>query len=153
MPKFVATFCSLDTVIEDLHSCLDGFFDPSHSLEVHKEEDTLHQLKLALHEWVANLAQHAHFPEGFAVTLDVESDPVESLLRTKVIDTSTGFDLKAQLVVRHKSLQPLPLRGMGLLMLESLTEDLQYVEIPDGRYCLSFVMRFGASPEFVLDLF
>lgn len=153
MPKFTTTFSNVETVIEDLHASVDGFFHPDHPLQVHQEEDTVHQFKLALHEWVANLAQHALFPGGFAVTLEVESDFDAACLHTKVIDSSTGFDLKAQLVTRHKALQPLPLRGMGLLMLESLTEELQYVEQPDGRFCLSFLMRFGASPEFVLDLF
>lgn len=153
MPKFVTSFTVLDSVIEDLHASIDGFFDPDHPLQVFQEEDTLHQFKLALHEWVANLAQYAQFPKGFAVTLEVESDFDAACLNVKVVDTSTGFDLKAQLITRHKALQPLPLRGMGLLMLESLTEELQYVELPDGRYCLSFLMRFGASPEFVLDLF
>lgn len=153
MPKFATTFTDADSVIEDLHASVDEFFDPSHPLQVAQEEDTVHQLKLALHEWVANLAQHAQFPQGFSVTLDVESDLDAACLNVKVFDTSTGFDLKAQLITRYKALQPLPLRGMGLLMVESLTEELTYVELPDGRYCLSFLMRFGASPEFVLDLF
>ena len=54
------SFKELDGVIDDLHKTLDrweldGAFTPD------LEPDTIQLVKLAIHEWVANLVQHADF--------------------------------------------------------------------------------------------
>ena len=115
---------NLDTIIDQVHALFDtweseGYLPPTVNVA------TLYQLKLAVHEWLANLVQHANFEsETTDITLKVEPDG--NCLFCVIEDNSDGFVLDSHLNIEPEYLDSLPERGMGLLILKICTEDLSY---------------------------
>ena len=123
-------FHDLATCIDELHELFDAWaaanpFAPAlgaYGLEV---------MRLAVHEWMANLVQHADFSGGdplIALTLE----PGRQRLRCRIADNSHGFDFDQQLAVQRALVrssfsngQP-PERGRGLMMLAAFTEGIAY---------------------------
>ena len=82
--------------------------------------------RILVHEWVANLVQHADFA-GRTPAITIRFVPEGDLLACIVQDNSRGFDLDAHLRGNLEQLRRrLPDRGMGLLMLYGATERLTY---------------------------
>ncbi|OZC03263.1 ATP-binding protein [Rubricoccus marinus] len=131
-------FTDLTTVIDDLHALFDAWSDGG-MLRPPLNKDGEIVLRLAVHEWVANLVQHASFHVGvpeICVSIEIRPEVVEVCIE----DTSQGFDLLGQLEEQHELLNaPAPSeRGRGLLMLITCTETLDYRPATEGRQRLSF---------------
>lgn len=122
-------FQDLGTVVDELHGVFErwehdeAFLPPLDSFA----RDVM---KLAIHEWVANLVQHADFGDRapliqLAVWANGES------VRCEIADNSQGFDFDIQVARQHhkivKSATPSD-RGRGLLMMIACTEDLRYYQ-------------------------
>ncbi|MDX1429353.1 MAG: ATP-binding protein [Rhodothermales bacterium] len=136
-------FTDLGTVIDGIHS----LFDQLQPDELHPalDETAILQAKLAVHEWTANLVQHADFGGRIPqIVVDVwtESDQI----RCTVEDNSNGFDLEGQLMEKRNGLPSVPERGMGLLMLEACTSDLRYEKTEGGHCRLQFIVNAGQDP-------
>ncbi len=117
-------FQDLDTIIDQVHALFDTW-EGDEYLPPTVNVATLYQLKLAVHEWLANLVQHANFEsETTDVTLKVE--PAGDRLYCAIEDNSDGFVLDFHLNIEPEYLDSLPERGMGLLILKICTEDLSY---------------------------
>ena len=157
-------FDRLGTCIDELHALFDAWaaenpFAPAlgaYGLEV---------MRLAVHEWVANLVQHADFG-GRDGKIQLDLVPQPQRLRCLIADNSEGFDFEGQLsvqraMVRSGYLKGLPPeRGRGLMMLAAFTEGLSYTvhesappdDIPasipsDFRQHVSFwIASTGAPP-------
>lgn len=123
-------FHNLDTVIDQAHALFDGWEDHSPPLE---DMNLLYQLKLAVHEWLANLVQHANFEtDDPDVSLTVK--PAGDRICCIIEDNSDGFVLDTHLEVEPEYLDSLPERGMGLLILKICTEELTYQRNEYGGY-------------------
>lgn len=138
------TFCDLDALIDQVHALFsrwerDERFAPA--LEV----DDLHRLKLAVHEWLANLVQHAHF-NGHAPEISLSVAVQDEGIQCSISDNSDGFDLDDELTLRSTSLESLPERGMGLLMLQACTKRLSYERINGSVQKLEFVVSTQDNP-------
>lgn len=129
-------FTDLDALIDQVHQ-LFLRWEQEQTFAPVIGQDTLCQLKLAVHEWVANLIQHASFhqdpPE---VTITVRAD--EAQVECAIQDNSEGFDLGAHLGTSLKVFETFPERGMGLLILKSCVEDLSYTQNDHGYNRLDF---------------
>ncbi|MDT0632183.1 ATP-binding protein [Rubrivirga sp. S365] len=123
MPSF--HFHDFDRVIDQVHDLFDAWAEADTFRPV-LEAEGLDVLRLAVHEWVANLVQHASFPGSRDVWLTVEADG--DGVRCAVEDSSAGFDFTDQLARQREALdRPAPSeRGRGLLMLITCAEDLGY---------------------------
>lgn len=102
---------NLDTLIDGVHALFaqwEAHGAPSPVLA----SDTLHLMKLSVHEWLANLVQHANFG---ARTPEVSIDiwPNGESVRCVIEDNSEGFDLQSHLDIREALLDACPERGMG----------------------------------------
>lgn len=137
-------FVGLHDVVDRVHALFerwecDGSFQPP--LDV----AALHQLKLAIHEWLSNLIQHADFgdrqPE-LSITFAQNADSVWCAID----DNSYGFDLNAQLNARSEILERFPERGMGLLMIKACTKKLRYRQLCDSINRLDFVVCAEQDP-------
>ncbi len=111
------------------------------------DEDTLSRTKLAVHEWLANLVQHASFKERDPEVI-VEVRLNDEGIYCTVEDNSEGFDLDLRVLERGALLGPLPERGMGLLMLTACADDLSYCPHngTSERNQLSFSIRANDDP-------
>lgn len=149
MPRH--TFHDLATAVDELHTLVDewataGTFAPD------VDEDGVEVLRLVLHEWMANLVQHAVFPGDIEIALEVERE--RGGARCVLEDTSAGFDLLAQLDQQRSVLDaPGPSeRGRGLLMLVTCTEDLAFVPAGGGaRQRIVFRVRPPVAEQTVLS--
>ena len=147
------TFTRLDEVIDNVHALFDAWNETG-ALAPALDDDGASVLRLAVHEWVANLVQHAAFPHGVevVVSVTVEGDAVQCAVE----DSSVGFDFAGQ-VERQSAILDAPApseRGRGLLMLITCTEDLTFRPATSGaRQRISFRVRSGFGAALFAPLF
>ena len=140
-------FRSLDTLIEEVHDLFDRWERPGeHPQGV--ELRTMYLVKLAVHEWVANLIQHATFAASPHVRLRLRADGGD--VCCTIADNSDGFDLDEYYAQAPATLPTFPDRGTGLLILQSCTEELSYRRSNDGFNILSF--RVAADQDSWLSI-
>ena len=149
MPRH--TFHDLATLVDDLHDLVDGWA-AADTFAPDVDADGVEVLRLVLHEWMANLVQHAVFPGAVEIALDVARESGGALC--VIEDSSAGFDLLAQIDQQRSVLDgPGPSeRGRGLLMLVTCTEDLSFVPAVDGaRQRIAFHVRPPVGEQTVLS--
>lgn len=135
------TLDDFDHAIDQLHELLDEW-DSDGTLTSVIGADGVAVLRLMVHEWVANLLQHATFLKDRKIDLEVEAEP--DAIRCTIEDTSAGFDFATQIEAQQAILEaPGPSeRGRGLLMLVTCAEDLSYRPVgPQGRQRVSFKLH------------
>jgi len=132
MPLLRRLYDDLATAVDGVHGIFSAWEgDPRAPLDPFSRE----VLKLAIHEWVANLVQHADFgghTPAIRITLFDEEAP---RLRCVIEDNSCGFDFQHQLVVQEFTLEASPEppdRGRGLLMMIACTENISYRPVLDA---------------------
>jgi len=136
-------FNGIAEVIDDLHGLFEEW-EREEALLSHLDPDTIQLFRLAVHEWVANLVQHADFADREAsITMDVI--PNGHRVRCIIEDNSEGFPFPEQIDIQRDALTPFPERGMGLLMLNAATEYFEYSETKDGRRRLEFTVSSDAD--------
>ncbi len=146
-------FRDLSTVIDGVHALVDGWV-AADALAPALDADSAEVLRLAIHEWIANLVQHAAFPHGVEIALEVEPGP-ESVF-CAIEDSSAGFDFAGQIERQQAILEaPAPSeRGRGLLMLMTCTDDLTFVTAAEGRrQRVSFRVRHATAAPLLASLF
>jgi len=132
------SFRDLSTLMDDVHALFDAWEQEERYAES-ITVDTLMRLRLSLHEWLANLVQHADF-SGHTPEVTLSITPGEQKLHCSVQDNAAFFDMIGELGTRQDELTPMPDRGMGLLMLEACTDHLVYCPIDGVRNQLSFTI-------------
>jgi len=125
------------SVIETWSSTLDDPTAPN--------GETIQYTQLVLHEWIANLLQHADFDDRSPSIL-IRLTPKEEHVRGTVEDNSTGFDLTSRLPETKEPLDDLPERGMGLRIIDACTDHLSYHSTDDGLYCFEFSIPADHDP-------
>lgn len=137
-------FRDLDTIIDEVHGLFDGW--ETH-LKTHESltPDVVQLAKLAVHEWLANILQHADFKDRLP-EVGVYISPCGDRLFCVIEDNSEGFDLEGYLEDNPKIKVVLPDRGMGLLMLRSCAEELKYARL-QGKQQLEFYIPSGEDPH------
>lgn len=137
-------FDGMNEVIDRVH-CLFGTWESEATFQPPLDVPALHQMKLAVHEWLSNLIQHANFSDR---------DPEISLAFQRhdkhiwcaIDDNSHGFDLDGQLSARSEVLEAFPERGMGLLMIKACTKDLSYRQLSCTKHRLEFLVSAEQDP-------
>lgn len=132
------------TLFDRVHSVFENW-EEKETLPGCLDEDIVHRLKLAIHEWLANLVQHADFrdrrPE-ISITVRALRNGIECAIE----DNSEGFDLNGQLTAKPDVIDAFPERGMGLLMIKACTEHLDYEELTNMRHRLQFIVSSDRDP-------
>ena len=137
-------FSDPETIIDRVHALFDQW-ETEGTFEPQLDAITLQRLKLAVHEWLANLLQHADFDQRPPV-VDLHVGPDGQNVRCVIEDNSEGFDLDGHLSARREVLDAFPERGMGLLMIKSCTEDLSYRQLGPARHRLEFSVSADQDP-------
>ena len=137
VPPSAHRFRNLETIIDEIHA-LFAHWAEADTFAPTLDAFALEVLKLTVHEWVANLVQHATFTQQAEISLTVSS--ADGKVRCTIDDNSEGFDFHAQLDIQddHVRADQAPDRGRGLLMMIACTEDLSYRTTPGGTQRLAF---------------
>jgi serine/threonine-protein kinase RsbW len=136
-------FKGLSDVIDELHGLFEEW-ECKDALLSHLDPNTIQLFRLAVHEWVANLVQHADFADR-EPELILDVIPNGRRVRCVIEDNSEGFPFPEQIDVQRNALTPFPERGMGLLMLNAATEYFEYSQTDDGRRRLEFTVSSDAD--------
>ena len=98
------------------------------------------QCEVALVEAFTNAVRHAHqnLPETTPIDLEVELLP--NFLEMRIWDQGQPFDIQAKLRKSEREASLMEKEGgRGLQFIKKLTDELQYLNLPNHRNCL--VMR------------
>jgi serine/threonine-protein kinase RsbW len=140
------TFSDLETALDDTHDLFERWMaEPDPEAADLPNSNTLYYARLALHEWLANLIQHAHFEDGDP-EIDLEFETTPRHIHCSIVDNSTGFELETQLRAQLIQAQPFPERTMGLRIINACAEQLSYDATTDGRYQLTFSISTSHLP-------
>lgn len=150
MKSVQSRFNNLDTVIAEVHPLLEEWSRDA-ALVLPIEESRLHRMKLVIHEWIANLVQHADFADRtplIELTLAIDEYDVHCAIE----DNSCGFDFAQQLTEQRAKLKAerLAERGRGLLIMLDGTDNLRYFPLPasssEPRQRLEFWISVTPTP-------
>ncbi len=147
------TFHDIDLVTEQIHDLFDVWVQRDKSKDSSARYGLL-VTKLAVHEWIANLVQHAAFNvQPPLIRLLVTPRPFG--FHCLVEDNSDGFDFEAEVAKQSRMLNnPEPSeRGRGLLMMLACTEDFVYETSPDGLQHVEFVVHPPVDTDEMPTLF
>ena len=133
MPTARHRFSDLDSVVDDLHALFD-VWEGDATFAPPLDDFSLQVMKLAVHEWIANLVQHADF-EARTPQIALSVFPNGRRVQCVIEDNSAGFDFERQIGQQESLVQASATaeRGRGLLMMIACTEDMRYEAPPAPR--------------------
>ena len=107
--------------------------------------DMLRHARLVLHEWLANLVQHADFQER-TPEVAIRVQPAHDKVRCIVVDNSEGFEFEHRLETQTTNALPFPERAMGLRFIDACTDSFSYRRTEGGRYQFEFSISTDHTP-------
>jgi serine/threonine-protein kinase RsbW len=135
---------NLEEALDTVRALLERW-SSGHEMAVRPSPDAVRHAQLVLHEWIANLIQHANF-EGRAPQLVLHLRAHHTYLDGTLTDNSHGFDLDGQLERQHEMATSMPDRGMGLRIIDACTEAFDYRQTEQGLYTFTFRISADLSP-------
>ena len=143
MNTITRTYTDLDRAIDEVRTLADEW---TASRQSGVPDDKMIQYAcLVLHEWIANLHQHAHFRDD-PPTVKVRLSCEDCHIFCSVSDNSEGFEMDTHLPTEDDDLESLPERGMGLRIIKSCTDDFSYTPAEDGLYRFEFIIPSDHDP-------
>ena len=98
------------------------------------------QCEVALVEAFTNAVRHAHHDLPETTPIDLEIKLLPSFLEMRIWDRGQPFDIQAKLRKGEREADSMEREGgRGLQFINKLTDELQYLNLPNHRNCL--VMR------------
>ncbi len=121
----------LEVHIERVHALFDELWRQTPNGSDPKE--MVIRARVAVHEWIANLSQHATYG-GRTPEANLCLAQTNGRLYCVIEDNSAGFDLAKSIGdVRYEDISHLPERGMGLLLMQGSAASVSYRSISPGR--------------------
>lgn len=147
MDAISAHYTDLDTAIDEVRVLVDRWADQvrPNAHERMPDGQTLRYTQLVLHEWLANLAQHASFPDPPPV-IRIHLRAEQRHVYCTVEDNSTGFDVDAHLDLQETNAEALPERGMGLRIIHACTDSFAYHSTDQQKYRFEFSIPADHDP-------
>jgi len=144
MSVLAKEYTDLDRALDEVRSTLEQW---SSQLEPPSapNPETVRYTQLVLHEWIANLLQHANF-NGRTPTIEIRLANENKEIACAVTDNSEGFDLSERLPSRDEKMDNLPERGMGLRIINACTERLSYTSTESGLHRFEFSIPADHDP-------
>ncbi len=141
MSVLAQEYTDLDRALNEVRSALEEW-----SIEQEEASDeTVQYTQLVLHEWIANLLQHADFHDR-SPSVYIQLTTENRHITCEVTDNSEGFDLAEQLPSQEEAMEDLPERGMGLRIIDACTDRLSYTTIESGRHRFEFSIPADHDP-------
>ena len=145
--KNTTYFHDLTTLLDSVHQFF-NLWEQNYGPQSPVDPSIVSSARVAVHEWLANLVRHADFQDR-KPEVSVSVVPDDQRLKCVIRDNSEGFNLNRQLQHQQATMQPLPERGMGLIWIFSLAEDIQYSTIA-GNQSLEFYISVDSMTCFDL---
>jgi len=146
MPAFVRTYTDLDAAIDDIRCVLQRTSGSSSvAPPASVSDDVLEYTRMVLHEWLANLVQHASFAAADP-WVEVHVEFSDRHVFCAITDNSCGFDLTRQLDLQEQAPSPFPERGMGLRIIRACTETVSYAPRDDGLQHFNCTIPIHSQP-------
>ena len=146
MAALTQHYKNLERAIDEVRLLLERWSDQCMSTDdTMPDPQALRYAQLILHEWLANLLQHADF-DGQTPDVSIHIRADDQHLYGSVGDNSTGFDLDAHLTNQQSSAKALPERGMGLRIISACAADFSYEPSGDERYRFEFSIPADHDP-------
>lgn len=111
------------------------------------------QCEVALVEAFTNAVRHAHYNLPNTTPIDLEVKLFTNFLEMRIWDRGQPFDLKAKLQA-NSDISTYPLEkegGRGLQFMKRLTDELQYLNLPNHRNCLLMRKKYSSGKTNKLD--
>ncbi len=111
------------------------------------------QCEVALIEAFTNAVRHAHCDLPNTTPIDLEVKLFTNFLEMRIWDRGKPFDLKAKLKA-NSDIGSSPLEkegGRGLQFMKRLTDELQYLNLPNRRNCLLMRKKYSSEKNSNLD--
>ncbi len=138
-------FSDLERALNTTHLLFEDWMDGAPAPATLPDDETLQHARLVLHEWLANLVQHADFQERTPEVV-IYVHPEQNMVRGTVVDNSEGFPMEHRLEAQTTNALPFPERAMGLRFISACTDTLSYDRTADGRYQFSFSILINHTP-------
>jgi serine/threonine-protein kinase RsbW len=103
--------------------------------------EVLGDVKLALTEACTNSVRHAYGAAGGSVAITYELHP--DRLVVEVVDEGAGFDSPAQPVEPRNAEDELSVGGLGLAIIDAISDEVAISKPGNGGSTLRFVKRLG----------
>lgn len=98
------------------------------------------QCEVALVEAFTNVVRHAHHNLPQTTPIDLEVKLLPNFLEMRIWDRGQPFDIQSKLSKSEREASSMEKEGgRGLQFIKKLTDELQYLNLPNNRNCL--VMR------------
>ncbi|WP_263786479.1 ATP-binding protein [Salinibacter grassmerensis] len=143
MDPFTKKYTDLDRAIDEVRTLSDDW--PASQQDGTIDDETLHCTCLVLHEWIANLHQHACF-QNSAPMIEIRLTCDAQQVTCSVLDNSDGFDLDSYLPADDEDPEAFPERGMGLRIIKACTGKLAYSPTEDGLHRFEFLIPSDHDP-------
>lgn len=102
------------------------------------------QCEVALVEAFTNAVRHAHHDLPETTPIDLEVKLLPSFLEMRIWDRGEPFDIKAKLRKSERDANLMEREGgRGLQFINKLTDELQYLNLPNHRNCLVMRKNYG----------
>lgn len=142
MDPITRRFSDLELAIDDTHALFEEWINTA---DATADADTLQHACLVLHEWLANLVQHADF-QGRTPEVSVRLTPGPHKIHCTVVDNSEGFELEHRLEMQTTNALPFPERAMGLRFIDACTESISYDRTDGGLHQFEFSISTDHTP-------
>ncbi len=144
MSVLARKFTDLDRALDEVRTLLTEWSTDLADASAPPPE-TIRYTQLVLHEWIANLLQHADF-EGRPPSIKIRLTTENRHISGTVTDNSEGFDLREHLPSQEERMEELPERGMGLRIIDACTNRLSYTCTDDGNHRFEFSIPADHDP-------
>jgi serine/threonine-protein kinase RsbW len=144
MSVLAREYTDLDRALDEVRSVLEEW-SPDQDQVPPPNAETVRYTQLVLHEWIANLLQHADFQDR-TPTVEIRLTSDDRHVTCVVVDNSEGFDLRARLPAKEETMDDLPERGMGLRIINACTDTLSYTSTEEGRHRFEFSIPADHDP-------
>ena len=144
MSVLAKEYTDLDRALDEVRAVLEEWStrqeEPSHP-----NAETIRYTQLVLHEWIANLLQHANFGDR-TPSLHIRLSTKNRHVTCTVTDNSEGFDLTERLPSEEETMEDLPERGMGRRIINACTDGLSYTSTETGLHRFEFSIPADHDP-------
>ncbi|MCC0176089.1 ATP-binding protein [Waterburya agarophytonicola K14] len=104
------------------------------------------QCEVALVEAFTNAVRHAHCNLPQSTPIDLEVELLPNFLEMRIWDRGRSFDLDAKLLKGEQEAGSMDKEGgRGLQFIKKLTDELQYLNLPNHRNCLVMRKKYASS--------